>query len=372
MILPGHNIARDEIEISVFGPGYGECILIGVGGRHWICIDSCKENTRARPMPIEYLSAIGVDVANDLKTLIATHWHDDHILGLAEILGLAKRANFFCPVGMNEKVMRELVCAYNGDRQYSARPGTSEISKTFRYLSDNDIVPKLIGEATVLLRSDDILGDGTSIELMALSPSSHAVAQCILAIGKYLQTTEGPIRALPAPKENILSSAICLSIDKYRVLFGADLEYKNDPQIGWMAVCDITHVDVGRSSIYKVSHHGAASGDGPRIWTELLNTDPICVVTPWRLGGNILPTEQDVDRLRMNSSRVYLSSHPWVGKNKYDSATNKTLRDFDKQVEPYLPPAGHIRMRTRLHSPTGIVNTGWTIEMSTESELVGA
>jgi hypothetical protein len=372
MILQGRNISEEDIEVSVFGPGYGESVLIGIGGHYWICIDSCKETPRARPMPIEYLLSLGVDVSTDLKVLIATHWHDDHISGLSEILSIAKNAGFFCPVGMNENVMGQLISAYNGTRQISSRPGTSEIYKALKYLSDNNIYPRLIGEASILLKQPSPAEPRIGIELMALSPSSYAVSKCLLAIGRYLEGLEGPVTALPAPKENLLSSAICLSIGEYRVLFGADLEYRADPRIGWIAVCNLgKHVAIDKSSTYKVAHHGAASGDGPRIWSELLSDDPICIVTPWRLGGNILPSGDDIDRLRMNSSQVYLSTHPFVGKNKYDQTTNKTLRDFDKHIERYLPAAGHIRMRSSLHSLLGTANSSWAIEMSTEAELVG-
>jgi hypothetical protein len=372
MILRGPNISEDEIEISVFGPGYGECVLIGIGGHYWICIDSCKDTPNGRPMPMDYLSSLGVDISSELKILIATHWHDDHIAGLSEILSTAKGVDFYCPVGMNEKVMGQLFCAYNGTRQIASRPGTSEIYKTFKYLSDNQLNPKLISEASILLKQPDIMGSQLGLELMALSPSSFAVTQCLLLIGEHIASLSGPIKALRAPKENLLSSAICLSIGSYRILLGADLEYSDDHKMGWIAVCDLQEkVAIGKSNTYKVAHHGADSGDGPRIWSELLNEDPICIITPWRRGGNILPSSSDIDRLRMNSSRVYLSSHTYVGKKKYDPTTNKTLRDFDKQIEPYLPAPGHIRMRASLRSLASRSNDGWIIELSEESELIG-
>jgi len=30
---------KDEIEVSIFGPGYGECIVIHIGNNEWVVID---------------------------------------------------------------------------------------------------------------------------------------------------------------------------------------------------------------------------------------------------------------------------------------------------------------------------------------------
>ena len=40
---PGKN----EFEITLFGPGYGESVVLHVGSGAWIVVDSCidKENT---------------------------------------------------------------------------------------------------------------------------------------------------------------------------------------------------------------------------------------------------------------------------------------------------------------------------------------
>jgi hypothetical protein len=53
--------AGDEIEINVFGPGYGECCLVHRGGSKWIIIDSCVDVDTGRPAALTYLDNIGVD-----------------------------------------------------------------------------------------------------------------------------------------------------------------------------------------------------------------------------------------------------------------------------------------------------------------------
>jgi glyoxylase-like metal-dependent hydrolase (beta-lactamase superfamily II) len=72
---------RDEAEVSVFGPGFGECVVVHIGRGEWVVVDSCLDAESGRPVALEYLKQLGVDVATQVSLVIATHWHDDHIWG---------------------------------------------------------------------------------------------------------------------------------------------------------------------------------------------------------------------------------------------------------------------------------------------------
>jgi glyoxylase-like metal-dependent hydrolase (beta-lactamase superfamily II) len=78
----------------VFGPGIGECVVAHIGGGDWIVVDSCIDRQLGQPVALEYLKSLEVDVATRVKLVVATHWHDDHIQGIAEILMAAKNAKF--------------------------------------------------------------------------------------------------------------------------------------------------------------------------------------------------------------------------------------------------------------------------------------
>ena len=71
----------NEIEVSLFGPGYGECVLLHLGFSDWVIVDSCLNKDKSPPV-LEYLRALGQDPAQVVKLVVATHWHDDHIGGL--------------------------------------------------------------------------------------------------------------------------------------------------------------------------------------------------------------------------------------------------------------------------------------------------
>ena len=83
-----------QLEISVFGPGIGECVVVHVGDGDWIVVDSCLNRQSGRPVALDYLRSLGVDVASQVRLVVATHWHDDHIRGIAEILRAAESARF--------------------------------------------------------------------------------------------------------------------------------------------------------------------------------------------------------------------------------------------------------------------------------------
>lgn len=69
---------RDLIEVSIFGPGKGESVLVHLGQNQWIIVDSCIA-PRTREIPaLEYLDQIGVDASTQVRLIVATHAHDDH------------------------------------------------------------------------------------------------------------------------------------------------------------------------------------------------------------------------------------------------------------------------------------------------------
>ena len=96
--MPFSNIAKlgppdsKHVEVCVFGPNYGECILIHLGADNWIVVDSCTVGS-TQPSALAYLESIKVDPAVGIKAIIATHWHDDHTRGLSKLIAAAPAAH---------------------------------------------------------------------------------------------------------------------------------------------------------------------------------------------------------------------------------------------------------------------------------------
>ena len=77
--------SKDEVEVTLLGPGYGESIVVHFGQGEWIIVDSCINDAR-EPQALEYLRAIGVEPDEAVSLIVATHWHDDHIRGMAKVV----------------------------------------------------------------------------------------------------------------------------------------------------------------------------------------------------------------------------------------------------------------------------------------------
>src|SRR5882724_10511700 len=86
----------DEVEVSLIGPGYGECVVLHLGGGEWVIVDSCLNPITKKPAAEEYLELLGIDPEVAVKLIVSTHWHDDHVRGLASIYSRCTRAEFVC------------------------------------------------------------------------------------------------------------------------------------------------------------------------------------------------------------------------------------------------------------------------------------
>jgi glyoxylase-like metal-dependent hydrolase (beta-lactamase superfamily II) len=99
----------EEIEVSIFGPGKGESVLVHLGSNDWIIVDSCI-NRRTRGLPaLDYLDRIGVDASSHVRLVVATHAHDDHFAGISEMLERCDAADFVCQTALVSEQFLALV-----------------------------------------------------------------------------------------------------------------------------------------------------------------------------------------------------------------------------------------------------------------------
>jgi len=115
-------------EVSVFGPGFGECIVLHLGDGEWVVVDSCVDAKSGRPVAIDYLDRVGVDIAKNVSLVVATHWHDDHIGGFGELFEACKNARFACSMAMCCQEWLTLLEIYRGYLQ-AGGSGVDELGK---------------------------------------------------------------------------------------------------------------------------------------------------------------------------------------------------------------------------------------------------
>jgi len=106
-------VRLDELEVSVFGPGTGECIVAHLGNDEWMVVDSCLGKVSKRSVALDYLEEINVPVSA-VRVIAITHWHDDHTRGIAGVLRACPNAVFFCPSALRtEEFLTTVLLAGN-------------------------------------------------------------------------------------------------------------------------------------------------------------------------------------------------------------------------------------------------------------------
>ncbi|RYC34063.1 MBL fold metallo-hydrolase [Lichenibacterium minor] len=323
----------DEIEVTVIGPGFGESVLIHLGDRKWITIDCCVDRNTKQNVPLAYLAEIGADVASDIKLVIASHWHDDHIKGLFDLLTAAKSARFCC----SEALTSVEFCAYavrhakNITRRFSG--GASEFLQVLRLLAERKNCPEFAGKDRRLwLLPKDTISHGVDCEVYTLAPSNGQFALFLTEISKILADPSHDRFRAQADNQNNLSVVCQILFGEESILLGADLENQRDVTLGWESILSSFGRPRQTSSFFKIPHHGSANAHNDRVWTDMLVSDVFSVVTPYDRLVHPLPTQTDRARINAFTPHAYITS---------DEA-NKNFRHDDKSVNAKLKDIGAV------------------------------
>lgn len=195
MIDYGTPPAVDEIEVTLFGPGYGEAIAVHLGEGAWLLVDSCIDPDSKAPASGTYLEKIGVD-AGQVRSIVASHWHDDHIRGISQLATRHPKADFVISAVFNDKEAGAFLAAYSGASSSELARGAKELFGVMR--ARETVFPALhrsnVLEATLNARQ---------VRVTALSPVPAAVCPVSRAHGA-VRAAEGPgdqsrSRASPQP-----------------------------------------------------------------------------------------------------------------------------------------------------------------------------
>src|SRR5260370_18916291 len=76
----------------------------------WLAIDSCSRAGVCAPL--SYLEQLRIDVSTAVKTIIISHWHDDHIKGLAQLYTRPAAAGLVYPAAFQDELFQALIAAY--------------------------------------------------------------------------------------------------------------------------------------------------------------------------------------------------------------------------------------------------------------------
>lgn len=297
----------DEIEVTLLGPGFGESIAVHIGEGDWILVDSCRDPVTKRVPVLDYLDSIEVSSSSQVKQVVVTHWHDDHLRGLGELVDRCESAVLVHSPALDDKSMRALV-ALDDPESGGLGMGLRELHRAVRTLSSRRHADMNREVRKLALAGTPLVGPSHAPRVRALSPSSEAVLTCL----KYISTISQvgvDRRRVRRPNANHASVVLWIHACGQSVLLGADLQRHVDTQQGWK---HIVRDDIVRPSVVadlvKVPHHGARSGHDDEMWTELVKSGAVSLICPWLLGGRRLPAERDVARICALSGSAYVAA----------------------------------------------------------------
>lgn len=284
-----------EIEVTLLGPGYGESVVLHIGGGSWVIVDSCIDDDGS-PRSLRYLDSVGVDPSDAVVLIVATHWHDDHIRGMASVVQTCRNASFCCAAALRSQEFLTVVDAWERHPLTNAGSGVRELYRVFSHLHAKDTQP-------IFALADRLIYTAKECEIRSISPSDPFFQQFLRSIGR-LSSAQGQTKTrVPDPQSNDVAVALWVSVGDVAVLLGSDLEKR-----GWVEVLQSHTRPTVKASAFKVPHHGSRSADHPELWEQMLIRCPIATLTPWRLGGHTLPTDADAKRILKYTPHAYITA----------------------------------------------------------------
>ncbi len=372
-----HPPEPDEIEISIFGPSYGESVLIHVGNNDWLVVDSCSDPSSQEPVPLKYLGQFGIDPSRAVKQIIATHWHDDHIRGLAATVGECESAEFVCSEALRSDEFLALAMAFGTspkvDQQQSGVHEFHSILKIFeerrKRTGEKWKAPTFASANKVLWRSrppgESTLGGKTNraCTVYSLSPSDTASGLAKLEIANLIPAVRATKGRVPDLGRNDFSVVLWISFGELCVLLGSDLEVSADPGTGWSAILASNARPPGKASLFKLPHHGSVSGHTPQVWSAMIAEDPTAVLTPFVLGRTVLPTKKDITRTLSFTKEMYTTAVPQESKRRRDKTTEKLIQQTVNFIKGVFVSSGHVRLRIEASDLLMTQQVHWTVDL---------
>jgi len=343
----------DELEVSVFGPGVGECIALHLGSGAWAVVDSCVDADVGQPVALKYLEDLGVDPAAAVRCIVLSHWHDDHVSGAADLVKACPNAVVVCSAALRSPEFLALVAASR--RSMSLRSGVDQLRRIADLLRDRapkdaaGAGPELAIAGKLLWRGGGIPNLGEA-EIHSLSPSSAAIHIALQGFTSFMPKVVGkPKNNIVAQPPNHVAVALWVSLGPFQVLLGSDVETTSQLGTGWNAIVASTTRPIGRATTFKVAHHGSPNGDHPGIWTTLLTPTPFAVVTPFRRGATPRPAPTDLRRLKGQTVNLYCTA-PLRGPAppKRDAMVDRIAEGVARNRRRLSGKMGHVCARTNL------------------------
>lgn len=288
--------------------------------------------------------------------ILATHWHDDHIQGMAKTLRECRNAQFAMSAALAGPQFVQLVLEVDAqNRLVKHNSSASEFSEIIEFLTSRSPGRFVVGPTLYAQDGCRLFlgGYDNSTEVWTLSPSAATITNTFASLADRL-VTAGEARRFKRFSPNDLSVALLVKTGVYSLVLGADLETTASGEFGWKAVLNSTVRPRHLSDGIKIAHHGSANADHDDIWTSMLIRNPIAFVTPFAKLSVPLPTEDDVERMKEQTDRLYCTTWPPSKKPPRRRGVDGIVQGATKSRRAINPASGAVRLRLDLSDPSAL------------------
>ena len=250
-----------DVELNLFGPGYGECCVLHMGDNRWVVIDSCIDSKSKRPAALVYLDGLAVDVAECVELIVVTHWHDDHIRGISQVVAACPKAKICIPGALANQELLASIIIFDERHGLRAGSGVNELINVLELCRKTHRPIKRAFSDTLLLKCNAAdISHSRNTEIWSLSPSDLQVDEAIKAHRALVPTLNSAKRRAPEREPNHLSVVTIIVLGETAVLLGADLEETGNPGLGWSSIVSSSIRPQKKAIVFKVPHHGSRNG----------------------------------------------------------------------------------------------------------------
>ena len=359
---------KDIFEVALIGTGggYGESIVMHIGNQNWVVVDSCINPKTGESLPLEYLREKGVNIATDVKQIICTHWHDDHIQGISDLLNECKSSMFsMARTTDRQKFLMFVELDYLKAKNEGSASSTVEILKCFNILKERNGGIKGAEQDKLLFRTEF---DENVSEIFSLSPSESVIDDFNYEISSLIKDYSSSNRKVIINKPNDKCVVLLVKVNDHRVLLGSDLEVSDDINKGWICILDKCQcIDLNKCSLFKIPHHGSKNGYHKRIWDELISPKAIAKLTPWNLGEK-LPQDEMLEVYLDKTESLYITSFNKRSRSakKRERSIFKAIQRFNNSVQEVKYEKGIIRCRIGIRDE----KNEWDIDLLGEAKRI--
>lgn len=363
------HVAPDEFVVVVIGgPSQGESVLVHYGDGKWLVVDSCTYG--GTNLPLDFFEKAHVDL-NMVEHVVCSHWHDDHVSGLPEVLANCPKAYFRLPFISNMEVMPQYF-VYKSEK--SIKENECEAWKTFQECLDvlehrtldegDDMALKDLNFASVEQSVVDYETHNTRVDIKAFSPSNEMCARFgqMLANGDAdnCDFDDGDID----PNMCSITLGIKFGQNNRHLFLGADLECNRDRAAvceSCVGECDARHAigmcnlkgnhhfeALHQISYTKINHHSSQTGYCCEYWDNYVSDDCIGVSTAFTSRG--LPKKDMAYKYFKSNDQFFITSRK----------SQKKLNKDD--IARVLGDNKFITKMTQIDTTPGIVVTRYDLE----------